>query len=238
MYCSRSWLAEFHAIFPCAKTLAFSIHFRMDSSISLYSSKCEDAWKVSSTQMNVNPFWRVGNSSLTCVFGYSHPREWPLSLWHWKGSWKVTCLWKICQKFPSALRVINQVHNTFISLFLTLHSHLILFTPFYHLFPSHWVKKVASRDCILQDLNTNSQAGYHSKYSVCYPSLEGRGRGREDQEIKVLIGCEWFEASLAYMKKKILRKSWTALNLRWCIYGYVCNFKIFRSILNCFYRTH
>lgn len=142
MYCSRSWLAEFHAIFPCAKTLAFSIHFRMDSSISLYSSKCEDAWKVSSTQMNVNPFWRVGNSSLSCVFGCSHPREWQLSLWHWKGSWKVTCLWKICQKFPSALRVINQVHNTFISLFLTLHSHLILFIPFYHLSPSHWVKKV------------------------------------------------------------------------------------------------
>lgn len=78
MYCSRSWLAEFHAMFPCAKTLAFSIHFRMDSSISLYSSKCEDAWKVNSTQMNVNPFWQVGNSPPTCVFGCSHPREWQL----------------------------------------------------------------------------------------------------------------------------------------------------------------
>lgn len=145
MYCSRSWLAEFHAMFPCAKTLAFSIHFRMDSSISLYSSKCEDAWKASSTQMNVNPFWQMGNPSLTCVFGCSHPREWQLYLWHWKGSWKVTFLWKICQRFPGDLTVINQVYNMFISLFLTLHSHLILPTHLDHRSLFHWVKEVAGQ---------------------------------------------------------------------------------------------
>lgn len=212
----------------------------MDSSISLYSSKCEDAWKVSSTQMNVNSIWRMGNSSLTCVFGCGHPREWPLSLWHWKGSWKVTGLWKIWQRFPSDLKVINQVHNTFISLFPTLHSHLLLPTSFHHLSPSHWVKEVASRDCILQDLNT---IVYHHQLLSWVPQKvqcllsHSWGQRQEDQEIKVLIGCEWFEASLEYMKKK-LRKSQATQNLGWCIYGYVCNFKIFRSILNCFYRTH